>query len=298
LALLITAPPAHAAPVAPGLSIVIEPRQLRPAQAGYVYVGGAYPLRLSVTFDGDPLETFWAGDGYVAVFAFGFDEPPGEHAIRVSVVDPASGEAVDYEARLTVEEFTYPLEQLGLPVRMLPLLDAQLNLDEETRLQEIYSERSHPDRWDWPFEIPVPGGVVTSRFGGNRVYNGGRFTSRHTGCDFRRGIGEPVQTTAAGRVAAAEFLDIRGNVIILDHGYGVFSQYAHLSEFFVEPGQWVEKGQVIGLAGATGRTNGPHLHFEIIVHGQPVDPIRWLALAPGFVPPREVTPTPVVAEGD
>ncbi len=89
----------------------------------------------------------------------------------------------------------------------------------------------------------------------------------------------------------AEFFEVRGNVVIIDHGHGVFSQYAHLSEFYVQPGQFVERGQLIGAAGATGRTNGPHLHFEIIVNGTPVDPIRWLALAPGFVPPREVVPT-------
>jgi murein DD-endopeptidase MepM/ murein hydrolase activator NlpD len=65
-----------------------------------------------------------------------------------------------------------------------------------------------------------------------------------------------------------------------------------MSQFMVQPQDIVRKGQVIGLAGATGRANGPHLHFEVIVNGFPVDPLKWLALAPGFVAPREVTPVP------
>ena len=95
---------------------------------------------------------------------------------------------------------------------------------------------------------------------------------------------------STGRVVVADFFDVRGNVIILDHGYGVFSQYAHLSEFKIKVGQYVKHEQIIATGGATGRVNGPHLHFEIIVNRIPVDPIRWFALAPDFVPPREFIP--------
>ena len=101
-----------------------------------------------------------------------------------------------------------------------------------------------------------------------------------------------IQATADGRVVLDEYLNIRGNVVILDHGHGVFSQYAHMSQMQVQIGQVVRQGQVLGLAGSTGRANGPHLHFEVIVNGFPVDPLKWLALAPGFVAPREATPIP------
>ena len=288
--IVLPVPAAHAGPVAPALSVVVSPTELVPAQAGFVYVGGGYPLSVSVTLDDAPLDVFWSGEGYIALFAFDFDEPPGEHLLTIEAYNPLTGESLSTTETLTVLDFAYPQEQLALPYRLVPLLEPELNQNELDRLDAIYATRTYPDHWDWPYALPVPGGVVTSRFGNSRTYNGGMWAAHHTGTDFRRAIGEPVQATAGGRVAVADSFDIRGNVVIIDHGYGVFSQYAHLSEILVEPGQIVRRGDVIGLAGNTGRINGPHLHFEIIVNGITVDPIRWLALKPGFVPPREVIP--------
>jgi Peptidase family M23 len=285
-------PPARGAPVAPGLSVVVNPEELVPGQAGYVFVGGGYPLQVEVTLDNTPLEVFWTGSGYEALFAFGLDAPAGTHSLVIHAVEPSSGTVVDQTSTLQVDVYAYPRESVALPYRLQPLLDKTLNQNELDMLEKIYAVHTHPSGFDWPFAVPVPGGIVTSRFGGDRSYNGGVLRARHTGMDFRRSIGEPVQATAEGRVVLAEYLNIRGNVVILDHGHGVFSQYAHLSQFQVAVGQVVHKGQVIGLAGSTGRANGPHLHFEVIVNGYPVDPLRWLALAPGFAAPREATPVP------
>jgi murein DD-endopeptidase MepM/ murein hydrolase activator NlpD len=279
-----------AAPIAPEISIIVNPEMLVPAQAGYVYVAGAYPLDISMTLDGQPLEVFWTGSAYQAVFAFGFDEPPGDHALGIVVDNSLTGEHIEQARTVSVQNFAYPTESVALPNNLIPLLDNELNQRELDRLGQIYLGRSYPATWDWPFSIPVPGGVVTSRFGGDRTYNGGMLRAHHTGMDFRRTEGEPVYATAAGRVATAELFDVRGNVVIIDHGYGVFSQYAHLSQFFVALGEYVEGGQLLGMAGKTGRTNGPHLHFEVIVKGITVDPLRWLSLVPNFVAPREVNP--------
>ncbi len=283
---------AEAAPVAFGLSASAAPTELIPGQAGYAYVSGGYPLEVSVSLDGQPLDVFWTGSGYEALFSFGLDAQPGTHTVNIEATDPTTGANVTRTEMLKVDTFSFRDEQVPIPFRLQGLLDPKLNQDELDKLAEIYKGRSQPAAFDWPFTFPVPGGIVTSRFGGNRVYNGGVLSGRHTGVDFRRAIGEPIQATADGRVVLAELLKIRGNVVIIDHGYGVFSQYAHLSQILVQPGDIVHRGQLIGLAGATGRTNGPHLHFEIIVNGNPVDPLKWLALAPGYIPPREATPIP------
>jgi murein DD-endopeptidase MepM/ murein hydrolase activator NlpD len=280
---------ASAAPIAPSLSVIVNPRTLRPGQAGYVFVGGAYPLEVTVALDDISLDVFWSGDGYIALFAFGFDAPAQDHVLSVQVYNPLSGETLEKVDTITVTAYQYPHEDVALPSRLIPLLDPTLNQNELDELSSIYARRSYPGRWDWPYGLPVTGGMVTSRFGGDRSYNGGILRAHHAGTDFRRAEGEPIVATADGKIAVARLFDIRGNVVIIDHGYGVFSEYAHLSAFYVQPGDFVERGQLIGAAGVTGRVNGPHLHFEIIVNGIPIDPIAWMALTPNFVPPQEVT---------
>lgn len=287
---------ASAAPITSTLTASIAPTGLVPGQAGFGFVSGGYPLDVSVTLDDAPLGVYWTGKGYIALYSFGFDEPPGLHTLSVSAYNPLTGESLTRQETITVSAYYYPDQYVALPFALLPLLDPALNEAEEARLGAIYTGRSRLAGWDWPFEVPAPEAIVTSRFGGQRSYNSGMWRSRHTGTDFRLGVGDPVRATARGRVAAAEFMDVRGNVVVLDHGYGIFSQYAHLSDMVVQPGQLVEQGQVIGSAGATGRTNGPHLHFEIIVNGQPVDPIRWMSIDPDFIPPREVLPDEEDAE--
>lgn len=280
----------RAAPIAPTLSITINPDKLVPAQAGYVYVGGAYPLNVLITMDDQPLDVFWTGEGYMAIYAFDFDEPAADHPMQITVENPLTGQHIDRAASISVEAFTYPSEFVALPFKLVPLLDRDLNERELARLAEIYAPITNQGTFDWPFSAPVASGVITSRFGGDRTYNNGLWRAHHTGIDFRRSIGEPIVAAAAGRVAASELLNVRGNVIIIDHGHGVFTQYAHLSQPYVGLGDHVERGQLIGAAGATGRANGPHLHFEVIVRGITVDPLRWFGLVPNFVPPREVSP--------
>jgi murein DD-endopeptidase MepM/ murein hydrolase activator NlpD len=277
-----------AAPLAPGLSVQVMPRTLRPANAGIVVIDGGYPLDITVTLSNVPLEVYWTGKNYLAVFSFGFDTTPGSYQIAIRVEDPASGARIVENETVTVSDYAYPHETISLSSRLIPLLSTDLNVSEQNQLEAIYALRTQPVQWSWPFGLPVINGAITSQFGGDRAYNGGLWYQYHTGVDFRGEIGDPILASAAGQVVTARHFDVRGNVIILDHGYGIFSEYAHLSEIVVEPGQIVHRGQLLGLAGATGRTNGPHLHFEVIVNGQPVDPVRWLALSPAFVTPPEV----------
>jgi murein DD-endopeptidase MepM/ murein hydrolase activator NlpD len=85
-----------------------------------------------------------------------------------------------------------------------------------------------------------------------------------------------VQASAAGRVVATRLFNIRGNVVILDHGRGVFTLYCHLSKFNVEEGQIVDVGDVLGYSGNTGRSLGPHVHWELAVGGVTVNPLAWV----------------------
>lgn len=96
----------------------------------------------------------------------------------------------------------------------------------------------------------------------------------HVGVDLAANPGTPVKATAAGVVRFAGTTEVYGQNIVLDHGAGVASRYGHLEKIGVTRGQRVERGQLIGLTGNTGRSTGPHLHYEVLVNGRPVDPRR------------------------
>jgi murein DD-endopeptidase MepM/ murein hydrolase activator NlpD len=93
----------------------------------------------------------------------------------------------------------------------------------------------------------------------------------------RAPLGTPIMASAAGQIVLAERLDVRGNHVVINHGWGVFTGYSHLSEIHVTRGQVVRQGQVVGLSGNTGRSGGPHIHWEVTVNGVWIDPARFLA---------------------
>ena len=86
----------------------------------------------------------------------------------------------------------------------------------------------------------------------------------------------PIYAAEAGRVVLADALNIRGKTTVIDHGQGIFTLYAHQRDILVQPNQAVQKGEIIGYIGATGRATGAHLHWEVWVNGVPVNPLQWV----------------------
>ena len=147
-----------------------------------------------------------------------------------------------------------------------------------TRVIETTSGRASAVAWanlaDAPNLWPVIG-TVTSSFG-ERLdpFNGeGAF---HAGIDIATDYGEPVRAPASGIVEIAGPANGYGREIVLDHGYGLTTLYGHLSGFAVAAGQQVSRGQVIGHVGSTGRSTGPHLHYEVRIRNTPVNPHKYL----------------------
>jgi murein DD-endopeptidase MepM/ murein hydrolase activator NlpD len=117
----------------------------------------------------------------------------------------------------------------------------------------------------------------------NFGYRRDPFTRRakfHSGVDLKARWGDAVGASQAGIVQFAGWHHGYGNMVIVDHGGGVTTQYAHLSSFDVEPGAHVERGTIIGRAGSTGRATSPHLHYEVRIDGTATDPLQPLALDP------------------
>jgi len=127
-----------------------------------------------------------------------------------------------------------------------------------------------------PLRQPLPGPLdVTSPFG----YRIDPFLGRpalHSGVDLRAAYGDPVRATASGRVTIAASTGGYGDLVEIDHGAGLATRYGHLSEIDVSEGAWIEAGAIIGRIGVTGRSTGPHLHYEVRVDGAATDPTRYL----------------------
>ena len=127
-----------------------------------------------------------------------------------------------------------------------------------------------------PVRKPVMGEIDETSPFGIRMDPFVHEAAMHTGIDFRGDVGEPVHATAAGTVDIAGWNGGYGKMVEIDHGNGLATRYAHLSEIDVGVGDKVRIGQVVGLIGTTGRSTGPHLHYETRVNGEPVNPQKFL----------------------
>jgi murein DD-endopeptidase MepM/ murein hydrolase activator NlpD len=133
-----------------------------------------------------------------------------------------------------------------------------------------------------PLRRPLRGEMDTTSGFGYRIDPFTRGMALHTGIDFKDEYGAPVRATAPGRVITAEWNGGYGNLVEVDHGGGLTTRYAHMSAITVAEGQIVQAGAVLGRLGSTGRSTGPHLHYETRLDGEPVDPLRWLRTGARF----------------
>jgi murein DD-endopeptidase MepM/ murein hydrolase activator NlpD len=146
---------------------------------------------------------------------------------------------------------------------------------EAAELHRLWDAPATPRLWDGPFVRPVPD-AANSSFGTRSVYNG-EARSPHGGTDFLSPAGRPIKAPNAGRVVLAGPLYFTGGTVVIDHGLGVLSLFAHLSSIGVREGELVNTGDLIGEVGATGRVTGPHLHWAMHVSGARVDPLSLIA---------------------
>lgn len=181
------------------------------------------------------------------------------------------GATYEQTVRIAVERTDFPRTNLSVDPRFSsppPEVLARIRR-ESAMVREMLSTVTPEWQLDAPFAPPRPV-VVTSPFGQARMFNG-ELRSRHTGLDLRARTGQEVRAAGRGRVAFAGPLYFAGNAVYLDHGLGVYTGYFHLSRILVEPGQEIERGQLIGEAGATGRVTAAHLHWYLSVDGEAAD---------------------------
>jgi murein DD-endopeptidase MepM/ murein hydrolase activator NlpD len=216
-------------------------------------------------------------DSWVTLIGIDLDVKPGEYKTNL-LVTREDGRVDTEEAVIDVQLTKFPTTELKVEERYVDLNPRDLaRATRETKETEaIYSRITNEILWDKPFSIPIPGGTGTN-FGHRRVFNG-QPRAPHAGADLRATTGTPIHAANRGRVVLAKNLFFTGNTVILDHGLGIYSLYAHLSRIDVKLNSIVENGDVLGLAGATGRVTGPHLHWGMRVQGARVDPFSLVSI--------------------
>ncbi|MBX3000560.1 MAG: peptidoglycan DD-metalloendopeptidase family protein [Caldilineaceae bacterium] len=262
------------------------PAQIVQGQTGWLSVQSRRPISLTVEWNGLPLAMAAHPllDGEVRYTAH-IPVPallgPGPFPLDVSY--PArNGVRVRHTTLIDIVSGGYPSQAINLPPDRGALLAPALVQAELITVTTAWSATDTPIQWSGPFLRPIAEEYqTTSAYGIRRSYDGGPYNNYHAGQDFGAPVGVMVTAPAAGIVALAEPLVVRGNVVILDHGRGVFTGYWHLSDILVEAGQQVDTGDLLGLVGNTGLSTGAHLHWELRIYGIAVDPMQFLT-APLF----------------
>ena len=180
---------------------------------------------------------------------------------------PGMGGALIAARPLSMQELDETLNALqqvaGQRIDLMTVLESRL-FDQHIRKHMV------------PTETPVPGGIATSPFGFRIDPITGR-SALHAGLDFPADTGADIVAAAGGVVVTQEYHPEFGNMVEVDHGNQLVTRYAHASKVLVKQGDLVRRGQKIAKVGSTGRSTGPHLHFEVLVQGVPQDPQKFLA---------------------
>ncbi|GAB4229587.1 MAG: M23 family metallopeptidase [Acidobacteriota bacterium] len=211
---------------------------------------------------------------WTALVGIDLDLRPGRHELVVESWSPHARHRLEAVLRIHPKEF--PVRRIQVEDRYAtPPAEVMERIRREQELTRRIFQTVNPEKlWEGPFLRPVPGEVI-STFGKRSIVNG-QPRSPHSGTDFRAAAGTPIRAPNAGRVVLGQELYFSGNTVILDHGGGLYSYFAHLSEIMVQVGDNLKPGEILGRVGATGRVTGPHLHWSVRLAGARVDPLSLL----------------------
>jgi murein DD-endopeptidase MepM/ murein hydrolase activator NlpD len=201
------------------------------------------------------------------------DVKPGPHAVEIETGGPATRVI----HALTISPRRFPTRTLKVDPDLVnpPPEEMERIAREAEQLRRLWAAPAGAKHWEGPFVRPVPD-AANSSFGTRSIYNG-EARSPHGGTDFLSPTGRPIHAPNAGRVVLSAPLYFTGGTVVIDHGLGLFSLFAHMSSIAVHEGDAVKTGDLVGEVGATGRVTGPHLHWAVRLGGARVDPLSLLA---------------------
>ncbi len=233
------------------------------------------PVEISGTFDDNALEFFTEdNENYYSFNGVHALAEVGPVQLNITITD-AEGLSHTYDQMVLVASGNYGNDAMIIVDDIY--VDPETIAEEDELVNSVLTQYTSEKYWDGGFQYPVDEPFINGYYGQRRNYNDGALFYYHTGIDFEvRAPNLNIYAPAAGEVVLVEEMTVRGNAILIDHGWGVYSGYWHLSEFNVNVGDFVQTGDLLGIIGNTGRSLGPHLHFEIDIGGIPVNPETWL----------------------
>lgn len=278
-----TAGIAHAQP---GIGVVLVARGMQPGEVVRVEVtcacGQVGPRARAFGLD-VPLDLSSDGARWQGLVGLDLEVVPGVYPLVVDV--PHQREVLPRETALRVQPKQFSTRTLRVaPEFVDPPADLADRARREASLLDRLFKTITPRAWDRPFGLPLTS-QPTRNFGSRSVFNG-EPRNPHAGIDFNSPAGTVVIAPAAGTVVLASDLFFTGNTIVIDHGAGLYSLFAHLSSMTVAMGDIVGLGTKLGHVGATGRATGPHLHWGVRLNGARVDPLSLIVATKEYTQPR------------
>lgn len=214
-------------------------------------------------------------DGWVSLLPIHWNTTPGEYPLTIY-----AGTSV-FELTVTVADRTFEIQNLTVDetTTAQTVENDEANAEWNQIIEPLKAISDSEQYWTGCFLQPVEG-EITTQYGMIRYVNGNPTSVRHSGVDLAADTGTPVQAAGKGRVLFAGYLQLTGNTVLIEHGYGLKSWYYHMDSLDVLTDQMVEQGQIIGKVGSTGFSTGPHLHFAMSVNRVFINP--WTAIEKGF----------------
>jgi murein DD-endopeptidase MepM/ murein hydrolase activator NlpD len=254
------------------LDIELKPEEVNPGDIIFLkadYDTTSYP---EAEFLGKKIKFHRTGEDYlIALIPVEVSTPPGDYT--VSIKDGEERQNLNVK----VKSYEFPSIKLTVSEEKVTLsAEDQTRVEEEYLLQNKLWEMSTEMVWNGGFIMPTDT-PVSEKFGIKRIFNEKK-TSVHRGIDLKGKTGTPIRAINSGKVVLRKNLFYGGDTLVLDHGMGLLSVYMHLSEFTVSEDAMVEKGEIVGLVGMTGRATGPHLHMSVKLQGVSVNPLSLIGL--------------------
>ncbi|MBW6510248.1 MAG: M23 family metallopeptidase [Desulfuromonadales bacterium] len=283
----------------PAISVISRAHNFTRGGAGLVTYSLDEPVkRTGVVFGEHFFPAFQQPSGmYVSAVTFPYHLDPKEFVPRIVAVDLADNErqaGIYYRANnqqfrqrqinisdsfldMTLPEFTHQVPKFDTPLETFLYINQQIRKENRAAVAALAAETAGEPLWEGVF-LRQPRAAPLALFADHRTYlYKGKEIDRtvHLGYDLASIAQDDIVAANTGKVVFSDFLGIYGLCIVIDHGIGIQTLYAHLSQSQVEVGQQVRRGDVIGRSGVTGLAGGDHLHFEVLVNGIPVQPIEW-----------------------